>query len=76
MIDIHDVCQPEWAQWYLMTPQERWAETERLWGIYLSWGGTLDPEPDSQSPFFDADEWRAVSAHGRPGVRVVRRSGV
>ena len=36
MIDIHDVCESEWVEWYLMTPRERWAETERLWGIYCS----------------------------------------
>jgi len=76
MIDILEVCDPEWAEWYMLTPQQRWAETDRLWRIYLSLGGTLDPEPDSQSPFFDADEWRALSAHGRPGMRAIRRSGV
>lgn len=76
MIDIEDICDPEWAEWYRMTPAERWAESEKLWAIYLSLGGSLDPEPDSQSPFFDAGEWRQVSAHGRAGVRAVRRSGV
>lgn len=66
----------EWAEWYFLTPQERWAESMKLWDIYLSMGGTLDPEPDTQSPFFDAEEWRALYGHGRPGVRVVRRGGV
>ena len=76
MIDIHEICDPEWAEWYLMTPQQRWRESERLWEIYLTLGGTLDPEPDSQSPFFDEQHWREMFAHGRTGVRVVRRSGV
>ena len=76
MIDIEDVCEPEWAEWYLMTPQQRWAESEKLWEVFLSLGGSLDPEPDTQSPFFDADSWRAVPPDGRPGMRVVRRSGV
>ncbi len=47
---------PEWVEWYLMTPQERWRESDKLWGVYLALGGSLDPEPDTQSPFFDADE--------------------
>lgn len=76
MIDIHEFCDPEWAEWYLMTPEQRWQESQRLWAIYLTLGGTLDPEPDTQSPFFDEEEWREIAAHGRPGLRVVRRSGV
>ncbi len=76
MIDIVEVCGEEWAEWYLMTPEERWAESEKLWDDYLALGGSLDPEPDTQSPFFDEEEWRELHAHGRPGVRVVRRSGV
>jgi hypothetical protein len=76
MIDILDVCEPEWAEWYLLTPQQRWAETEKLWQHYLAIGGSLDPEPDTQSPFFDVATWRATSLDGRSGVRVVRRNGV
>jgi hypothetical protein len=41
----------EWQEWYLLTPQERWRETQKLWAYYLLVGGSLDPEPDSQSPF-------------------------
>jgi hypothetical protein len=40
-----------WREWYRMTPQERWQETANLWQFYLSVGGSLDPEPDPQSPF-------------------------
>ena len=76
MIDIHDHCEPEWAEWYLLTPEERWRAQDQLWQTFFALGGTLDPEPDTQSPFYDADEWREMSAHGRPGVRLVRRSGV
>jgi len=68
-----DVVGGEWAEWYMMTPEQRWAESMKLWPVFLALGGTLDPEPDSQSPFFDASEWRALYAHRRPGVRVVRR---
>ncbi len=42
----------EWYDWYLLTPEERWHESGRLWGFYLAMGGSLDPEPDTQSPFY------------------------
>jgi hypothetical protein len=73
---MDEQCGPEWLEWYLMTPHERWAETDKLWATYLTLGGSLDPEPDTQSPFFDAEEWRRLSAHGRSGMHIVRRSGV
>ena len=76
MIQIEEICEPEWVEWYRMSPEERWEESSKLWVTYLALGGTLDPEPDTQSPFFDEAEWRALAADGRPGVRVVRRSGV
>ncbi len=76
MIEIEDIRDPETAEWYRMTPQQRWRESQKLWVTFLALGGSLDPEPDTQSPFFDADEWREMSSHGRPGMRVIRRSGV
>ena len=76
MIPIEEICEPEWAEWYMMTPQERWRETSRLWEMYLALGGSLDPQPDTQSPFFDEDAPSPVPVDGRPGVRVIRRSGV
>ena len=76
MTEIEDICEPEWAAWYRMSPQERWAESQKLWQTYLALGGSLDPEPDTQSPFFDADEPRQLPFDGRTGMRVVRRSGV
>ena len=66
----------EWTAWYLLTPKLRRAETQKLWKFYLSIGGSLDPEPDTQSPFNAAFTRRALSAHGRPGLRVLRRSGI
>jgi hypothetical protein len=66
----------EWAAWYALAPQQRLEESCKLWETYLKLGGTLDPEPDSQSPFFDPEEWRAGALDGRPGLRVVRRGGV
>jgi hypothetical protein len=75
-IDTEELVGAEWAEWYAMTPAQRWAATSQLWAQYLALGGSLDPEPDSQSPFFDADEWCALFAHGGTGVRAVRRSGI
>lgn len=76
MIDIEEFCGPEWAEWYLMTPGERWEATEQLWSVYRMLGGSLEPEPDPDSPFFDAEASSPMPADGRPGVRVIRRSGV
>lgn len=76
MIKPEDIYDPEWIEWIRMTPAERWAESQKLWATYLALGGSLDPEPDSESPFFDEEEWRQMSTHGRAGVRVIRRCGV
>ena len=66
----------EWAEWFRLSPVERFRESEKLWETYLALGGSLEPEPDTQSPFFDPEEWRENAAHGRPGVRVLRRGAV
>ena len=76
MISAEELVGEEWAEWYRLTPAQRWTETSRLWQIYLSLGGSLDPEPDTQSPFFDASSPGALPLDGRPGLRVVRRSGI
>ena len=75
-IDIEAVAGPEWAEWYRLTPAERWVESAKLWPAYLDLGGSLAPEPDTQSPFFDAGAPGSVPADGRPGLRLVGRSGV
>jgi hypothetical protein len=76
MVDPEDLVGSEWAEWYRLTPAQRWAESEKLWQTYITLGGSLDPEPDTQSPFFDAQAPRPVLADGRPGLRVLRRSRV
>ena len=76
MIDIEDICEPEWVDWYRLTPTQRWRESARLWSTYLTLGSSLDPEPDPQSPFFDEQEWRSLSTDGRTSLRSLRRSGV
>ena len=73
---MDNVLDPEWEEWYAMTPQERWRESAKLWAFYLSVGGSLDPEPDSQSPFDAFYQPSSAPADGRPGLRVLRRSGV
>jgi hypothetical protein len=76
MLRAEDIVGPEWAEWYRLTPQQRFAESAKLWQIYLALGGSLDPEPDTQSPFFDRGQAGSGPAHGRAGVRVVRRGRV
>ena len=71
-----DIVGEEWAEWYRMSPVERFRESARLWETYLALGGSFEPEPDTQSPFFDPEEWRENARHGRPGVRVIQRGGV
>ena len=68
-----DLVGPEWAEWYAMTPAERMRESGKLWATFLALGGSLDPEPDTQSPFFDAQAPRGSTPHGRSGVRLIRR---
>jgi hypothetical protein len=67
---------PERADWYRRTPEERWRAAEALWQTFTDLGGTLDVEPDSQSPFYAARSRSAASAHGRAGVHHLRRRGV
>jgi hypothetical protein len=71
-----DLVGEEWAEWYRLTPQERFRESMKLWDTFLALGGSLEPEADTQSPFFDPEEWRENFAHGRPGVRVLRRGRI
>jgi len=66
----------EWREWYLLSPAERYRRSQEMWHDFLLLGGSYDPEPDHQSPFFDAEEWRRLSSDGRPGLRVVRRCGI
>src|SRR3974377_1853409 len=65
MIAPEQLVGEEWAEWYRLTPVQRWIESEKLWQIYLSLGGSLDPEPDTPSPFFDARYPRHLLRHPR-----------
>ncbi len=66
----------ELLDWYRLSPLERWRESEKLWAFYISVGGSLDPEPDSDSPFDSFYTQRARAADGRSGVHIIRRGGV
>jgi hypothetical protein len=76
VIQPEELVGDEWAEWYRLTPTQRWGQSEKLWQTYLALGGSLDPEPDTQSPFFDAYPSRPRPADGRTGVRVLRRGPV
>lgn len=75
-ISAEELVGEEWAEWYALTPMQRWRESARLWEIYLSLGGSLDPESDTQSPFFDRTQPGPRPVDGRPGVHPVRRGRV
>ena len=75
-VEPEDLSDPEAAEWYRLSPAERWQESARLWASYLALGGTLDPEPDTQSPFRDPLAWGGEPADGGAGMHSLRRSGV
>jgi hypothetical protein len=75
-IDPVEYLGEEVAEWIAMTPQQRWAESSLLWHHYVSLGGSLDPVPDTQSPFYDPDERRSMPTDGRPSLHIIRRGGV
>ena len=55
----------EWAAWYALSPLERWEASQRLWIEYLALGGSLDPEVDTQSPFWSSDDLRKFAQSRR-----------
>ena len=66
----------QWQEWYRLTPEERLNISTQLLEYYLSVGGSLDPEPDPQSPFYFPEEPMPSPADGGAGVRVIRRGPV
>ncbi len=58
MIQPEQLVGGEWAEWYRRSPVRRWLESEKLWQTCLALGGSLDPEPDTQSPYFEPKEFR------------------
>jgi len=66
----------ETLEWWSMTPAERWIESQKMWATFLALGGSLDPEPDWQSPFYFEEAPRSRAIDGRSGVRRVRGRGI
>ena len=75
-ISAEELMGEEWAEWYSLTPLERFRESEKLWETYISLGGSLDPEPDTQSPFFDRAASSLLSVNERAGLYPMRRRRV
>lgn len=75
-MDFVQSLDPEVLDWYRLSPEDRWKESQRLLQTYLEMGGSLDPEPDSQSPFYDASSPSQSAPDGRTSLRAVRRCGV
>ena len=71
-----DFSDDDFREWYMLSPVERFAESQRLWSTFLLLGGTCEPEPDSQSPFYFAQEEGLGAPDGRPGMHPVRSRGV
>lgn len=70
------IVEEEWQEWYRLTPAERWRETQKLWEFFLLSGGSLNSEPDSQSPFDPLYAQRQSPADGGTSMRAVRRRRV
>ncbi len=76
MLTLPKTIPDEWLEWYALTPAERLRESERLWAQYLAMGGSLDPEPDSQSPFYFPESASSRPVDGRSGLCVLRSGPV
>ena len=58
---IEEIVGQEWLDWYRLSPAVRWRIShEQMWPTFLALGGSLEPEVDTQSPFFDSRDY------GRP----------
>ena len=73
-----EIVDAETLRWWSLSPEERFAESMKLWETYVAMGGSLDPEPDWQIPFFDEEQWREDVANGLRQkdipLRVLRRA--
>ena len=69
----YDQLPEEWKEWLSLSPLERFARGEQMLVEYIAMGGSLDPDPDPTSPFDIPEEWRPDLAHGRAGLRLLRR---
>ena len=63
----------EEQEWLNLMPAERIIESGKLWELYLSLGGNLDPESDPQSPFYFPEIWSKKPSNRRTSVHYLRR---
>lgn len=49
---IHGFALTEEMSWLRLSPGQRMLQSAKMWGFYLAMGGKLEPEPDTQSPFY------------------------
>ena len=63
----------EEKEWLELSPKQRIKEQTMLWQIYMSLGGSLDPEPDPQSPFYFPEIRCKKPSDRRAGVHYLRR---
>ena len=49
---MFDDLSDEWREWIALTPIERWRRSQELFAAYVAAGGSLEPEPDPQNPFY------------------------
>ena len=54
MIQLEDLVGVEWAEWSRLTLAHRGLKSEKLRQTCLALGSSLDPESDTQWPFFAA----------------------
>jgi len=67
--------EPEWLDWYRKTPVERLAATEELWANYLALGGSLEPDPDPECPFWSREEIERFARDAAESKRRALQSG-
>ena len=69
-----DSIESKWLEIYRMTPEQRWARATDIRTQYLAMGGTLEPDPDPQCPFWSAEEIAEFARAAIPSrVRMERR---
>jgi hypothetical protein len=83
MIESEEIVGGEWAEWYRLTPLQRWHASGELWEHYLQIGGSLDPERGPySSPFLHAvasrstNGWQSDSHRLKPYSDLYWRSSV
>jgi hypothetical protein len=55
-MNFESFLEEENLDWYRMMPSERFEESMKLWEVFLIYGGSIDPESDTQSPFHPFEE--------------------